>query len=209
MLGKVIQDISGVVLAGGKSKRMGTDKRHLSVHGKPLLDRVLSVLLDVFPEVLLVLAEEDVPRRDERIRIVTDLVPGCATVGGLYTGLSCARYPRVFVVACDMPFLNPAVIELFSQKVEATDIVLAQLVNGLQPLHGLYSKTCLPFLEKMIEARELRLQNIADKQGLTVHRIPESEFKSLDPQLLSFLNLNSPADVELANKIDPGSFRSI
>ena len=206
MLGKVIQDISGVVLAGGKSKRMGTDKRYLSVHGKPLLDRVLSVLLDVFPEVMLVLAEEDVPRRDERIRIVTDLVPGCATVGGLYTGLSCSRYPRVFVVACDMPFINPAVIELFSQKGEATDIVLAQLVNGLQPLHGLYSKTCLPVLREMIDARELRLQNIADKQGLAVHRIPESEIKSLDPQLLSFLNLNSPADVELANKIDPGSF---
>ena len=206
MFGKVIQEISGVVLAGGKSRRMGTDKRYLSVHGKPLLDRVLSVLLDVFPEVLLVLAENDVPGQDERIRIVTDLVPGCATVGGLYTGLSCSRYPRVFVVACDMPFINPAVIELFSQKGEAADMVLAQLVNGLQPLHGMYAKTCLPFLEKMLESRELRLQNIADQQGLTVHRIPESEIKSLDPQLLSFLNLNSPADVELANTIDPRSF---
>ena len=202
----VIQEISGVVLAGGKSKRMGTDKRYLSVHGKPLLDRVLSVLLDVFPEVLLVLAEHDVPGQDERVRIVTDLVPGCATVGGLYTGLSYSRHSRVFVVACDMPFINPAVIELFSQKGEAADMVLAQLVNGLQPLHGMYAKACLPFLKEMIEARELRLQNIADKQGLTVHRIPESEIKSLDPHLLSFVNLNSPADVELANAIDPRSF---
>ena len=103
-----------------------------------------------------------------------------------------------------MPFLDPAVIELFSQKVDATDIVLAQLVNGLQPLHGLYSKKCLPFLKEMIDSQDLRLQNIADKQGLTVHRIPESEIKVLDPQLLSFLNLNSPADVELAKKINPG-----
>ena len=184
---------------------MGMDKRYLSVHGKPLLDRVLSVLLAVFPEVLLVLAaEEDLPRQDDRIKVVTDLLPGCAAVGGLYTGLSCSRYPQVFVVACDMPFINPAVVELFSQKEEATDIVLAQLVNGLQPLHGLYSKTCLPFLKEMIDARDLRLQNIADKQGLTVHRISESEITGLDPQLLSFLNLNSPADVELANKINPG-----
>ena len=183
---------------------MGMDKRHLSVHGKPLLDRVLSVLLEVFPEVLLVLAEKDIPREDDRIKIVTDLVPGCAAVGGLYTGLYHARYPRVFVVACDMPFINPAVIEFFSQKVEAGDIVLAQLVNGLQPLHGVYSKKCLPVLKKMIETRELRLQNIGDKQGLTMHRIPESEIKVLDPQLLSFLNLNSPADLELAKRINPG-----
>ena len=183
---------------------MGMDKRSLSIHGKPLLDRVLSVLLDVFPEVLLVLAEEDISRQEDRIRIVTDLVPGCAAVGGLYTGLYYSRYSRVFVVACDMPFLDPAVIELFSQKVDATDIVLAQLVNGLQPLHGLYSKKCLPFLKEMIDSQDLRLQNIADKQGLTVHRIPESEIKVLDPQLLSFLNLNSPADVELAKKINPG-----
>lgn len=197
----VIGEVSGVVLAGGKSKRMGTDKRHLSVHGKPLLDRVTSVLLELFPEVLLVLAEEDIEISNERIRIVTDLIPGCAAVGGLYTGLYHSRYPRVFVVACDMPFINPAVIELFLQESDATDIVLAQLVTGLQPLHGLYSKRCLPILKEMIEARDLRLQNIADKQGLTVRCISEAEIKALDPQCLSFLNLNSPADLELANKI--------
>ena len=200
----MIGEVSGVVLAGGKSKRMGMDKRHLSVHGKPLLDRVTSVLLELFPEVLLVLAEEDISRQDDRIRIVTDLIPDCAAVGGLYTGLYHSRYSRVFVVACDMPFINPAVIGLFLQKIDATDIVVAQLVTGLQPLHGLYSKQCLPVLKDMIDARDLRLQNIADKQGLTVHRVPETEIKRVDPQLLSFLNVNSPADLELANKISPG-----
>lgn len=183
---------------------MGTDKRHLSIHGKPLLDRVLSVLLEVFPEVLLVLAEDDISKQDERIRVVTDLVPGCAAVGGLYTGLYHSRYPSVFVVACDMPFINPAVIELFFQKGDIADLVLAQLVNGLQPLHGLYSQKCLPFLREMIDAQDFRLQNMADKQSLTVHRIPEEDIKRVDPQLLSFLNLNSPADVELAKKISPG-----
>lgn len=200
----MIEDIAGVVLAGGKSKRMGMDKRHLSVHGKPLLDRVTSVLLELFPEVLLVLAEEDISRQDDRIRVVTDLIPDRAAVGGLYTGLYHSRYPRVFVVACDMPFINPDVIELFLQQIDATDIVMAQLVTGLQPLHGLYSKRCLPILKEMIDARDLRLQNIADKQGLTMRCISEAEIKALDPQCLSFLNLNSPADLELANKISLG-----
>ncbi len=200
----MIGEVSGVVLAGGKSKRMGTDKRHLFVGGKPLLDRVTSVLLELFPEVLLVLAEEDIEKPNERIRTVTDLIPGCAAVGGLYTGLYHSYHPRVFVVACDMPFINAAVIELFLQNVDATDIVLAQLVTGIQPLHGLYSKRCLPILKEMIDDRDLRLQNVADKPGLTVHRIPETEIKALDPQSLSFLNVNSPADLELANKISLG-----
>ncbi len=200
----MIGDVAGVVLAGGKSKRMGTDKRHLSVHGKPLLDRVTSVLLELFPEVLLVLAKEDISRQDERIRMVTDLIPDCAAVGGLYTGLYHSGCSRVFVVACDMPFINPAVIELFLQKIDAADIVVAQLVTGLQPLHGLYSKQCLPVLKDMIDARDLRLQNIAGKPGLAVHRVPETEITCVDPQLVSFLNLNSPADLEFANKISPG-----
>ncbi len=200
----MIGEVSGVVLAGGKSKRMGTDKRHLFVHGKPLLDRVTSVLLELFPEVLLVLAEEDIEKPNERIRTVTDLIPGCAAVGGLYTGLYHSCHPRVFVVACDMPFINAAVIELFLQNVDATDIVLAQLMTGIQPLHGLYSKRCLPILKEMIDDRDLRLQNVADKPGLTVHRIPETEIKAVDPQSLSFLNVNSPADLEFANKISLG-----
>lgn len=182
---------------------MGTDKRYVSIHGKSLLDRVLSVLLAVFPEVVLVLAEEDLRGQDERVRIVTDLVPERAAVGGLYTGLSYARYSRVFAVACDMPFLNPAVMELFAAQAGEADMVLAQLTNGLQPLHGLYTKRCLPCLKEMMEANNLRLQDIAGKQGLTVHRIPESEIAVLDPQLLSFLNVNSPADVERANTITP------
>ncbi len=165
----------------------------------------MSVFLDLFQEILLVLAEEDIRKPDDRVRIVTDIVPGCAAVGGLYTGLCYSQYPRTFVVACDMPFLNPDVMKFFVTAAPETDVVLAELVTGLQPLHAVYSKNCIPFFKKMIDAHDLCLQHITDQKGLNVHRIPESAIKTLDPQLLSFLNVNSPSDVEFANKIQPGS----
>lgn len=199
----MLPGISGVVLGGGKSRRMGTDKREVSVHGKPLLERALTVLLELFSEVLLVLAEPDVRREHDRVKIVTDIIPGCAAAGGLYTGLYYSQYSRVFVAACDMPFLQPAVIEFFSTTSPQADVVLAQLANGLQPMHGVYSKKCLPFLKNMLDAQDFRVQALADQENLNVHLIPESELTPLDPRLLSFLNVNSPADVEFAQKIDP------
>lgn len=199
----MLPGIAGVVLAGGKSRRMGKDKRGISIHGKPLLDRTVTVLLEVFSEVLLVLAEPEEEREQERVKIVTDIIPGCAAAGGLYTGLYYSLCPRVFVVACDMPFLQPAVIEFFSTRSPQADVVLAQLANGFQPMHGVYSKKCLPFLRDMLDAQELRVQRIANHRTLNVHLISESELIPLDPQLLSFMNLNSPADVEFAKKINP------
>ena len=184
---------------------MGEDKRQVCIHGKPLLDRVLSVFLALFPEVLLVLAKEDMQKPDERITIVTDIVPGCAAVGGLYTGLRHARYHRIFVAACDMPFLDPAVIAYCVQAAPDADVVLAQLEHGLQPLHAVYAKTCVPFLKDMIDAKDFCLQHLANQHDLNVHRLPASEMKKLNPQLLSFLNVNSPGDVECAQSIPPVS----
>lgn len=197
----MLQDIAGVVLAGGKSRRMGTDKRRVHVHGKSLLDRVLSIFLDLFPEVLLVLAKEDLRRPDERVKIVTDIVQDCAAVGGLYSGLWHASYPRIFVAACDMPFLDPAVIEYTVKAAPEADVVLTELDHGLQPLHAAYSKKCVPFLRNMIDTRDLCLQHLVNQQGLSVYRLPESEIKVLSPRLLSFLNLNSPSDVDFARTI--------
>ena len=201
----MLQEISGVILAGGKSQRMGADKRQVSIHGKPLLDRVLSVFLDLFPEVLLVLAEEDLQKPDERIKIVTDIVPGCAAVGGLYSGLWHARYPRIFAAACDMPFLDPAVVTYCVQAAPEADVVLPHLEHGLQPLHAVYSKKCAPFLKDMIDAKDFCLQHLADQRGLNVHRLSEPEMTRLNPRLLSFLNLNSPGDVEFARTLPPVS----
>ena len=128
-------DVTGVLLAGGKSRRMGEDKRYLVVGEQTLLERGLAVLRSIFQEVLVVIAQ-DSPPLDVDVRVVRDLVPECGSLGGLYTGLVQASTPFIFVVACDMPFLDPAVIAQFTSRRAAADIVMAKLAARLHPMHA-------------------------------------------------------------------------
>ena len=105
-MGFLEQNITGVLLAGGKSRRMGKDKRALELNGETLFNRALAVLIELFPEVIVVLGEEDFPVNNDNVRVVNDLIPNRDAAGGLYTGLFYATQQRVFVVACDMPYLN-------------------------------------------------------------------------------------------------------
>jgi molybdenum cofactor guanylyltransferase len=200
-----IPDMTGVLVAGGESRRMGRDKRFLELGGQALLQLALSVLQGLFDEVLVALAEPLPQLTGQGYRIVTDLIPGCATLGGLYTGLSSARHPRVFAVGCDMPFLNPAVIRRLAEFAAQADVVMPRLATGLQPMHAVYSKACLPHLAQMARARQLKVQGLTEIPGLTVKLIPEKDFLDVDPQLLSFFNINTPADFEFARKLLAGS----
>ena len=192
-------------MAGGKSRRMGRDKRFLELDGQPLLQRALSVLQGLFPEVLVAVAEPLPQLTGQGYRMVLDLIPNCATLGGLYTGLFFASHPRVFAIGCDMPFLNPKVVKRLAETGPQADVVMPRLATGLQPMHAVYSKACLPHLERMAKEQRLKVQNLAEIAGLTVKLVPEKDFLDLDPQLLSFFNINTPADLEFARKLLAGS----
>jgi len=194
-------DVTGVVLAGGQSRRMGQDKRWITLEGRTLFDRALSVLEELFSEVLVVVAKPNDEMIQGKSRVVADLIPNCAMAGGLYTGLSCASCSRIFVVACDMPFLNPEVIACLGSIDPSSDVVMVKLTTGLQPLHAYYSKRCLPFLEGMLKSQQFRVQGLAEQPELAVRIVDEQELQELDPHFLSFYNLNTPSDLELAQKI--------
>jgi Molybdopterin-guanine dinucleotide biosynthesis protein A len=195
-----MKDVTGILLAGGKSRRMGLDKRFLQLGGETLLRRALSVYERLFAEVLIVVAEPVPELNDMGYRIVTDLIPDCATLGGLYTGLSLARNRRIFAAACDMPFLSLALIDHLL-RFDDDDIVMPQLATGLQPMHAVYAKTCLPYFEQMMANNNLSIQRVLERDELRTRLVPEDVLRTLDPQLLSFLNLNTPEDVELARYI--------
>lgn len=206
-MSEMIPNITGVLVAGGQSRRMGRDKRFLELGGHTLLQRALSVLQSLFAEVLVALAEPMPQLTGQSCRVVTDLIPNCATLGGLYTGLASASHPRIFAVGCDMPFLNPAVIRRLAKLGAQADVVMPKLVTGLQPMHAVYSTACLPHLERMATAQQLRVQGLVEVPGLTVKLVPEKDFLDVDPQLLSFFNINTPADLEFARKLLAGSGR--
>lgn len=193
-------DVTGVLLAGGKSRRMGEDKRYLVVGEQTLLERGLSVLRAIFRDVLVVIAQ-DSPPLDVDVRVVQDLVPDCGSLGGLYTGLMQATTPHTFVVACDMPFLDPAVIAQFTNRGASADIVMAKLSAQLHPMHALYGKRCLPIVEQMIQARQLKIQEMVSQSSLRVRYVTEADLLGIDPSGRSFQNVNTPADLEMARSL--------
>ena len=190
-------DVTGVLLAGGNSRRMGEDKRYLVVGEQTLLERGLAVLRSIFQEVLVVIAQDSLPLNVDA-RVVRDLVPDCGSLGGLYTGLTQATTPYIFVVACDMPFLDPAVITQFTSRRASADIVMAKLAARLHPMHALYGKGCLPVLEQMIRARQLKIQEMLSHASLHVRYVTEADMLTIDPSGRSFYNVNTPADLEAA-----------
>lgn len=191
-------NVTGVVLAGGKSRRMGEDKRFLTVGEETLLTRTTSVMARLFPEVLVIIAQDSPPLTVSECTVHRDLIADCGSLGGLYTGLAKASGERVFVVACDMPFLNPGMIRWFVDRDPAADIVMARLLTGLQPLHALYSKRALPVLERMATMQALKIQQIASESSLHTTLVLPAEWGDRDVLAQSFQNVNTPADLEAA-----------
>ena len=193
-------EVTGIILAGGKSRRMGEDKRYLVLGEQTLLERGLEVLHSIFQEALVVIAQDSPPLGIDA-RVVRDLVPECGSLGGLYSGLMQATTPWVFLVACDMPFLNQAVIAQFTSRRATADIVMAKLDARLHPMHALYGKQCLPVLEQMIQARQLKIQAMVSQSSLRVRYVTEADLLTIDPFGRSFYNVNTLADLEVARSL--------
>jgi molybdopterin-guanine dinucleotide biosynthesis protein A len=134
-------------------------------------------------------------------RVVSDLIPDKGSAGGLYTGLTYSSNPQVFAVACDMPFLNTAVINKICSLSFSMDVTMVKLSNGFQPMHSVYSKQCLPVLLRMINADQLRLQDLLAQKNLKTKILEQESIQDIDPQFKSFLNVNTPADLEVAEKL--------
>ncbi|MBA5867687.1 MAG: NTP transferase domain-containing protein [Nitrospira sp. CR1.3] len=193
----MITDVTGVLLAGGKSRRMGEDKRFLHVGERTLLESGLEVLRSVFQEILIIIAQ-DSPELAADAPVIRDLVPDCGSLGGLYTGLKEATTDDIFVAACDMPFLDSKTIRYFVDLRGDADVAMANFRNQLHPMHALYSRRCLSVIEGMIAAGQLKIQDMLRHPSLRVRIVTEVDLKAIDPDGRSFRNVNTPADLEAA-----------
>lgn len=180
---------------------MGEDKRFIKVGGQTLFDRVLDSLEPLFEEVIISVAVESdwLPVRGHRV--VPDALPNCATLGGVYSGLSASDRDWVFAVACDMPFVNPSVIRTLADARNDADFVIARVKSRLQPMHAFYRKTCLPVLGKMAQNGDLRLQGLVSSSALNGLVLTDAEVIHGSEEELSFLNVNTPADLDLARRL--------
>jgi len=192
-------NITGLVLGGGQSRRMGRDKRYLQWEGEPFVDRVCKLMTSLFAEVLLVNAQDDYDCSHLSVRPIIDKIPQKGSLGGLYSGLIESQNSLNFVVGCDMPFLKPESIACCCSQ-SPNDVIIVKLLTGLQPLHGRYSKDCLPVIEKMISQNDLKIQHLITESSLSIQILDEKLFDDFDPHRLSFMNINTPADLEFARK---------
>lgn len=191
--------MTGLIIAGGKSRRLGIDKRFIKIGGRSCVQRVLDAYQGIFDEILIV-ADAIEPFKSLGVRVVVDLVPGRAALGGLYTGLHHAASERVFAAAVDMPWINPEAIRIVLGQAGSGDIVIPEVKGRLQPLHAVFAKACLPCLRTLVEAGTLKVQELCKCPGLRVHHIAQSAFTTADPDLRSFFNINTPDDLALARE---------
>ena len=186
--------MTGIILAGGRSLRMGENKAFLIIQGARIIDRILTSFKELFQEILLV-TNTPLEYFDLNLRTVADLFPGCGSLGGIYTGLFYASHPRAFVVACDMPFLQAPVIQYLKDLSPPYDMVIPRTPDGLQPLHAIYAQRCLPFMEALLRQGNCRIADFFPK--VKKREVLPEELLPLDPQLQSFTNLNTPEDRSL------------
>ena len=194
--------MTGVVLAGGHSGRIGTNKALLELGGARIIERVLCTIRPLFHEVAIVANDLDTYAY-LGVPIWPDRIPEKGPLGGVYTAVFQSASPQTFCIACDMPFPNPAVIAYLQDVAPGYDVVVPRTTDGYQPLHAIYSKTCLPQMEAMIHADQLKIDRLFPAVRLRI--VEEKEFHPKDPHLLCFVNVNTWEDLERAAKLAKGS----
>jgi molybdenum cofactor guanylyltransferase len=132
--------------------------------------------------------------------MVSDLVPGQGSLGGLYTGLRACTHDWAFLVACDMPFLNKDAILHVVRRIRDYDVVIPKMGGKLEPLHAAYSRKCLPHVEELLAKGDLKMIDFLP--NVNVLEIPEQDLRQFDPQLRFISNLNTPDDFERAEALD-------
>ena len=192
---------SGAVLAGGESRRFGQDKAHAILAGKPLVSHVIETLQVLFEDVLIV-TNEPVAYEHLDVTVVSDIVKGAGSLGGLLTALVHAKEERCFVVACDMPFLNPALIRRMLGRCKGLDVVVPSIQGDLQPLHAIYSRRCLGHIEERIAEGDFRIFDFYP-EVLTL-QFEERLCRVMDPEGRSFANINTREELARAQRWTEG-----
>ena len=194
-----ITTVSGMVLAGGLSTRIGKDKGQLALGKATLAGRSLENLGTLFEELIYVTNDPFSAPALPGMRVAKDDVPHLGPLGGILAGLKVSQAPRSFVVGYDMPFVSPDLVRFLIEFDEEADVVAPSVKGHLEPLHAVYSRACVPFIAKTLEAGRNRIVDFYENVSVSV--VGEADVLRIDPELRSFFNVNTLADLELAARM--------
>ncbi len=194
--------VTGVILAGGDSTRLRArlgplaDKGLLPLGGQTMAERVSTAMAQVCPELICITDREEYRRMG--LRLVPDRLRRGAknALTGIHAGLSAAESEYSLVVACDMPFLRAELLRYLVQQVGGHDIIIPRVAGRWQPLCAVYSRRCLPYIEAQLRANTYRI--VAFFPQVRILTLEEPELRNSDPDLRSFININTAADYAAA-----------
>jgi molybdopterin-guanine dinucleotide biosynthesis protein A len=195
-------DISCIILAGGKSIRLGHDKVLEKFGNRSLLEHVISSVDSLGKDIIIVTTKERAfPKlaNHPKVKIIEDIFPGKGSLGGIYTGLANSESFYNLVTAADMPFLNQALLRYMIEVSDGFDFVLPRVNDLFEPLHAVYSRNCLAPMENMIKNDRRVIIELFDK--VKVRFVDGTEIDRFDPQHRSFFNINTKEDLALARNM--------
>jgi FdhD protein len=190
--------VTGVILAGGHSSRMGSNKALLPYRGGRFVEAIHRLLRGIFPEVILVTNN---PEQYDFLpcRKVPDLFEGMGVLAGIHSGLYHSSNPAILAVACDMPYLMEGLLRHLAARADAGGVLIPESPGGLEPLHAVYGKGCLAAIEATLLSGQRRIVSFFDRTN--VSRMNVEQVACYDPSFDSFKNINTPGDYfELRDK---------
>jgi molybdopterin-guanine dinucleotide biosynthesis protein A len=193
--------MTSIILAGGKSSRLGRSKALQVIEAKSLIQWVVDRLTTLSTEIIIATARgETIPCSSAvRIKTVADIYPGTGPLAGIHSGLTASSSSWAVVVGCDTPFLSVGLLEYMAQISSTFDIVVPRIKNKLEPLCAVYSKNCVAPIQELLEQDERQIRRLFSM--VKVRYVEEDEINSFDLKHLSFFNINSQDDLDRARKL--------
>jgi molybdopterin-guanine dinucleotide biosynthesis protein A len=185
--------VTGVVLAGGRSTRMGgRDKAFAAVDGEPIAVRTIRLFRGLFPQVIVATNRADRYRALD-VETVGDVYPGCGPLAGIHAAMRAARHPHVFVAACDMPGLDADVIRFLLARIGDADAVVPRWDDDIEPLHAVYAVRLVGRVEEALRAGHHAIRELLPR--VRVDYVGEEELGRIRGTARSMLNVNTPEEL--------------
>lgn len=182
----MLMNVSCAILAGGQSKRMGRDKATIDVGQTSLIGHVYTKVRSIFDDILVISSHHD-SIQGIGVPVFKDVLPLKGPLVGLVSALLYSRTPYVFVVACDMPFLNSSLIGFMIEEIRGEDVIIPKTKAGYEALHAIYNRSCLSPILRLIDAGRFRVRDI----------FPFVNVRAVDVETISvFTNVNTEKDLD-------------
>lgn len=188
-------EATGVILAGGKSRRMGSDKTFLEVGQAGMIQLVAAELQKVFNEILIAGGREETGRR-LGLKVIADLIPGGGPLSGIHAALKTSAHDKCLVVPCDMPFLKAELAAYMVSQAQGYEVAVPTDGVYYQPLFAVYDKSCIQVIEQALQAGRYKVVDFYPQ--VRVNYVNETLLRKLADTERAFFNVNTPTELHQA-----------